>query len=362
MYSIIDIEYTPKEDGTKKIIDIAVYNYDGYQITEQFFTLVNPEIPIDYTVRQITGITDKMLRKPPKFHEVAKRLIKLFDQRILVSHGVINDFAILNEEFMSLGYYDFTPKTLCTQLLTQKIMPDLERYTLKDIAASLGIVYPKKHRAMEDAFATMEVLKVLIDKDVQRKYVDADLKQIIHPRKKLVQLAQQVPYHKGVFFFLNKNGRVIYADWGLNMRTKVYNYLSKLGRVAQRIKQQVYDIRYERHENSLIAQLRVIQLRQRNVHQQRIPIPTKTSIPLEEETLLIAGGRHVHERCFLYFRRNLFQGYGYYELHHQIENRRVFFQKLIPIHPDKKTNSVLQKYLKSYSWHIKPIATPPEDS
>ena len=60
MYSVIDIESNGAPFRKESIIEIAVYRFDGHEITDQFISLVNPEDEISAFVQKLTGISSKM--------------------------------------------------------------------------------------------------------------------------------------------------------------------------------------------------------------------------------------------------------------------------------------------------------------
>lgn len=68
------------------ITEIAIYRFDGHEVVDQFISLVNPEIPIQPFVVKLTGINNAMLRSAPKFFEVAKRIIEITQDCIIVTH------------------------------------------------------------------------------------------------------------------------------------------------------------------------------------------------------------------------------------------------------------------------------------
>ena len=74
MYAIVDIETTGGKFNEEGITEIAIYRFDGYQIVDQFCSLINPERPIQTFVVSLTGINNSMLRQAPKFYEVAKQI------------------------------------------------------------------------------------------------------------------------------------------------------------------------------------------------------------------------------------------------------------------------------------------------
>jgi DNA polymerase-3 subunit epsilon len=121
MYAILDIE-TTGEFNEEGITEIAIYKFDGHEIVDQFISLVNPEIPIQPFVVKLTGINNTMLQGAPKFFEVAKRIIEMTNDCIVVAHNASFDYRILRTEFRRLGY-DFEARTLCTVELS-KLLPE----------------------------------------------------------------------------------------------------------------------------------------------------------------------------------------------------------------------------------------------
>ena len=167
MYAILDIEATGGKLGEESIIEIAVYKYDGKNIVDQFISLVNPEKKIDYYVQKLTHITDKMVLTAPKFHEIAKRIVEITDDCILVGHNVMFDYRMLKQEFDRLGY-NFEKEWIDTFEYSEKLIPDLPSYSLGKLCESLGIIVTDRHRASGDARATVSLFKLLLDKDSQK--------------------------------------------------------------------------------------------------------------------------------------------------------------------------------------------------
>ncbi|WOC51806.1 hypothetical protein BPO_1159 [Bergeyella porcorum] len=77
MYTIIDIEGNGGAFRKESIIDIAIFKYDGHEVVDQFISLVNPESDITPFVQKLTGITPKMVKTAPKFHEIARRVVEI---------------------------------------------------------------------------------------------------------------------------------------------------------------------------------------------------------------------------------------------------------------------------------------------
>ena len=104
MYSIIDIESNGGAFKKESIIEIAIYRFDGHEIVDQFISLVNPEDVISPYVQKLTGITAKMVKTAPKFHEIAKRIVEITEGSVIVGHNVEFDYRMIRQSFHRLGY------------------------------------------------------------------------------------------------------------------------------------------------------------------------------------------------------------------------------------------------------------------
>ena len=120
MYAILDIETTGGQFNEEGITEIAIYKFDGHEIVDQFISLVNPEKPIQPFVIKLTGINNAMLRSAPKFYEVAKRIIEITQDCIVVAHNSSFDYRILRTEFSRLGYDYIRPLFEIASLLEYK--------------------------------------------------------------------------------------------------------------------------------------------------------------------------------------------------------------------------------------------------
>ena len=182
MYAILDIETTGGKYNEEGITEIAIYRFDGHEIVDQFSSLINPERPIQPFVVNLTGINNEMLRQAPKFYEVAKRIIEITDDCILVAHNALFDNRILTTEFDRLGY-PFEKQTLCTVELAKKLIPDMPSYSLGKLVRALGIPLTDRHRAQGDAKATVSLFKMLLAKDTSKQIISETVRK--DPKKKL---------------------------------------------------------------------------------------------------------------------------------------------------------------------------------
>ena len=166
MYAILDIETTGGQFNEEGITEIAIYKFDGHEVVDQFISLVNPEIPIQPFVVKLTGINNAMLISAPKFYEVAKRIIEITTDCVIVAHNAAFDYRILRTEFRRLGY-NYEARTLCTVELSKKLLPEQPSHSLGKLVRALGIPMADRHRASGDALATIKLFKILLEKDIE---------------------------------------------------------------------------------------------------------------------------------------------------------------------------------------------------
>ena len=227
MYAILDIETTGGKYNEEGITEIAIYKFDGHQIVDQFFSLVNPEKNIQPFVINLTGINNQMLRNAPKFHEVAKRIIEITDNCIIVAHNAQFDNRILSTEFDRLGY-PFEKNMLCTVELSKKLIPDLPSYSLGKLVRSLGIPITDRHRAQGDAKATVELFKLLLEKDIEKVIISDTIKK--DPKRqlepKLLDIIESAPTKTGVYYMHRKNGKIIYVGKSKNIKKRLIQHFT----------------------------------------------------------------------------------------------------------------------------------------
>ncbi len=254
MYAILDIETTGGQFNEEGITEIAIYKFDGHQIVDQFISLVNPEIPIQPFVVKLTGINNAMLRSAPKFYEVAKRIIEMTTDCIIVAHNADFDYRILRTEFRRLGY-DFNAKTLCTVALSQKLLPEQTSHSLGKLVRALGIPMADRHRASGDAMATVKLFKMLLDKDVEKAIISGLIKSEIQKgiAPKLLDIITSLPSKTGVYYIHNEEGKIIFIGKSRNIKKRVNQHFTGITRSAKKIQAEVFTVTYEETGNELIA-------------------------------------------------------------------------------------------------------------
>lgn len=257
MYAILDIETTGGKYNEEGITEIAIYKFDGHQVVDQFISLVNPERSIQPFVVGLTGINNEMLRHAPKFYEVAKRIVEITENCIVVAHNAKFDYRILRTEFGRLGY-DFQRKSLCTVEVSKKLIPDMPSYSLGKLVKNLGIPISNRHRAAGDALATVQLFKLLLAKDLGKSISQQSLRDIPVRQMddKLIRMIEPLPSITGVYYFYNEKDAIIYIGKSKNIKKRVLQHFTAEAHKSRKIQQEIQRIAYEATGNELIALLK----------------------------------------------------------------------------------------------------------
>ena len=257
MYAILDIETTGGKFNEEGITEIAIYKFDGHTVIDQFISLVNPEREIQEFVVKLTGINSKMLRNAPKFYEVAKRIIEVTKDCILIAHNAAFDYRILKTEFDRLGF-DYQKNTLCTVELSKKLIENQDSYSLGKLTKSLGIPMSDRHRASGDALATIQLFKLLLEKDVKKDIIQNSIKYFDKriQKERLKNLIEEVPRVLGVFYIHNENGKVIFIGKGKNIKSEINKLFLKTTKRAIKVQQRAFSVSYDNTGNELFTRLK----------------------------------------------------------------------------------------------------------
>jgi DNA polymerase III subunit epsilon len=251
LYAVIDIETTGGSALYEKITEIAIYLFDGQQITGEYVTLINPEKSIPPFITGLTGISDEMVKDAPKFYEVARDIVEITEGCIFVAHNVSFDYNFVRQEFRRLGY-NYKRPVLCTVKLSRKLIPGFRSYSLGNLCSSLGITIEDRHRASGDAKATVKVLGKLLQVDPSLNGVPLNG---LHPAFDK-DIFASLPSTAGVYFFHDENGNILYIGKSRDLRSRVLSHISNInGSRAIELRGSIVGISYEETGSELIALL-----------------------------------------------------------------------------------------------------------
>lgn len=232
--------------------------HDGLQVVEHFTSLVNPERKIPYNITMLTGITNEMVSRAPKFYEIAKKVVEMTEGKIFVAHNVNFDYNFIRNEFSELGF-DFTRKKVCTVRLSRKLLPGHRSYSLGKLCNDLGIKIEGRHRAEGDAFATAKLFDILLHTDknsVIGRSKDLDTLFSRARSGPVNALVEKLPEATGVYYFYDADGNIIYIGKSNNIRQRFLSHMTNTtSKKALNMANSVNDVSVEITGSELVALL-----------------------------------------------------------------------------------------------------------
>ena len=198
-----------------------------------------------------------MLRNAPKFYEVAKRIVEITEDCILVAHNAQFDYRILGTEFRRLGF-EFIRPSLCTVELSKDLMPGQDSYSLGKLVRSLGIPVTNRHRASGDALATVKLFQMLLDKDTTKSIIQQSIR--LNPKFQLeprhLDILEELPTTTGIYYIHKSDGAIIYIGKSNNIKKRVNQHFTNSNQKSKKIQALVTAVTYETTGSELVALLK----------------------------------------------------------------------------------------------------------
>lgn len=177
--AFIDVETTGRDPSIERIVEIGVVLGQEGQILSRTSWLIDPGRPIPKEISAIHGITDADVAGKPTFADLAPEILACLADAIPAAYNASFDRAFLLAELERAGVRPLNPPPAVRRevdwidplTFARELYKSEESRALGDMAARLGIVLEKAHRATDDAAAALQVLYALAkDPRVPRVY------------------------------------------------------------------------------------------------------------------------------------------------------------------------------------------------
>ncbi len=224
--AIVDVETTGTSPVYHRIIEIAILRIERGTIVHKFESLVNPERYISPLIEQITGISNTDVEKAPTFDEIADDVLKMLRNAIFVAHNARFDLAFLKSELSNIGKR-FQPRSLCTVKLSRRLFPQYRRHDLSSVIEQHNLSCSDRHRAMGDARAVYDFLRVVRKQEGEERFGEA-VAALLRSRTLPPQLDPatigDLPQSHGVYLFYGTKGEVLYVGKSRSVRERVLDH------------------------------------------------------------------------------------------------------------------------------------------
>ena len=204
-YVVFDLETTGFSPEKNRIIEFGAVKVENGVITGRFSKFVNPQIPIPYRIKQLTGISDEMVVGADPIETVLPEFLAFSEGCVLAGHNVSFDIGFVRENCRRLGL-DCPFTTVDTLGIARALLPGHAKYTLDAVAKVLGVPLDNHHRAVDDAECTAGIFKKLMamlsERDAQT-FGDINALSDNNP-----EITKRLRTHHCVLLAKNNTGRV----------------------------------------------------------------------------------------------------------------------------------------------------------
>lgn len=262
--AIVDLETTGGDPARHRVTEIAVITLDGFRVTGEWSTLVNPETAIPADIQALTGITNDMVAGAPRFGQLAAELHERLGGRVFIAHNASFDYGFLRSEFERAGR-GFEAPTLCTVRLSRRLYRGESGHSLDALIARHALDCRARHRAFGDAEVLWQFLRRAASDhgdEVLTVAARQALRRIVLPPQLERAAVDAVPEAPGAYLLYGEGAAPLYAGHGLNLRARVLSHFEGPARAgkAARLAREVRRIEWQRSAGELGGRLREAKL------------------------------------------------------------------------------------------------------
>ena len=194
-YIAIDLETTGIRLSKDKIIEVGLLKVKDSQIIDTFSCVINPDMPVDDKILELTKISENELENAKRIYEVINHIVDFCEDYVLLGHNTIFDYSFVKKEANRVGL-EFEKRGIDTYKLCKKVLPENVRKNLTDACSYFGIERKNSHRAFSDAFYThvlfQEIMKNFKTLEISSESMKVKIKKFVPIRKRTKEDLQKL--------------------------------------------------------------------------------------------------------------------------------------------------------------------------
>ncbi|MDF2446554.1 MAG: ethanolamine utilization protein [Moraxellaceae bacterium] len=256
---IVDLETTGGRASSDRITEVGLIEIEADGTVSEWSTLVNPGCAIPPHIQWLTGISNEMVADAPSFADIASTLHERLSGRLFIAHNARFDYGFLRNEFGRSGLR-YSTRPLCTVRLSRALYPEAARHNLDSLVERHGISMESRHRALADARAVYEFLRIAGGERGHERLVQAlgDMRKRPSLPPYLEDNLDEIPETPGVYFFYGEENALLYVGKSKDLSARVPAHFasSETNTRALRLAQQIRRIDWQETAGELSALLR----------------------------------------------------------------------------------------------------------
>ena len=228
-FTVVDLETTGGTPGFTKITEIGAVRHRGRppgrhasRSSSIRGSRCRPRSPTSPASRA------EMVAGQPPIEEVLPRFLEFSADSVLVAHNARFDLGFLDYELGMLMSRTFPRPTLDTLRLARRLLSPM-RCSLAALAERFDTAVKPRHRALDDALATAEILLLLLAR-VQEQGVTTleEVVRLCEPGARRnyhkIVLTEGLPTRPGVYIMRDARGHELYIGKAENLRRRARDH------------------------------------------------------------------------------------------------------------------------------------------
>jgi DNA polymerase-3 subunit epsilon len=211
----------------------------------------------------------------------------------------------------------------------------------------------ERHRASGDALATVQLFKLLLEKDTEKTIIQESIKYFDRrsEKEKLQNLIDTIPNILGIFYIHDVKGKVIYIGKGKNIKAEINKLFLKITRRAVKIQERANTISFDRTGNELFTRLKYYIELEKLTPKFNFKKQFKLSLLNfnNDNFIIVDKGREIEENAIILIENNIVFGYGYTNLALQEKDLSVLKSVLTIIENKDVSKYLIKNYLNKSS-------------
>lgn len=157
--NFVAMDFETANGKSSSACSLALALIENNQITDTFYTLINPLQNFNYRNIAIHHIQPADVKSAPTFDQVWPHIQSLFTQdNLIAAHNAPFDTRVLRETLAMFNLPAPTYQAIDTVRTSRKLYPQMPNHKLNTVAQLLKITLTHHHHALDDTIACAEIL------------------------------------------------------------------------------------------------------------------------------------------------------------------------------------------------------------
>ncbi len=157
--NFVAIDFETAAPARASACSIALTVVQNDQITDELYSLINPETKFHWQNVQVHGIHEADVQDAPTFPELWPILQPFFTpDQLVVAHNANFDNSVLKKTLERYELNRLPYQTLDTLRTSRSFFPNYPNHKLNTLCDNLGIELEHHHNALDDSLACANIL------------------------------------------------------------------------------------------------------------------------------------------------------------------------------------------------------------